>query len=88
MITQEHTAVIGGGKQTAASNLYITHLTPAQLRCRAADSRADALTLAGKLSAASVAMLLTDAAQCELRAATLECTAALLPRQASGSSAA
>lgn len=50
----------------------IDHLTVAQLRRRAADDRADALALANRLSAGSVAMLLSDAARCELRAATLD----------------
>ncbi|WP_376957758.1 hypothetical protein ABNQ39_11555 [Azospirillum sp. A26] len=78
MITKEHTAVIGGGKDCYAPQvgLYVDHLTPGQLRQRAANDRADALALAGKLSAASVAMLLNDAAQCEVRAALLEMDAA------------
>lgn len=73
MITNEHTAPVGGCKGAATSGaLYIDHLTPDQLRRRAADDRADALALAGRLSAGSVAMLLSDAARCELRAAVLE----------------
>jgi len=50
----------------------IDHLTVAQLRRRAADDRADALALASRLSAGSVAMLLADAARCELQASVLE----------------
>jgi hypothetical protein len=72
MINDDHTAACGVRKESCASNLCIDHLRPDQLRRRAADARADALALAGRLSAASVAMLLNDAAQCELRASLLD----------------
>lgn len=72
MIPKEHTAVIGGCKETCDTNIYIDHLRPDQLRRRAADARADAAALADRLSDATVAMLLSDAVRCELRASQLE----------------
>lgn len=72
MTPKEHTAVIGRCKETCAGNIYIDHLRPDQLRRRAADARADAVALADRLSDATVAMLLSDAARCELRASQLE----------------
>lgn len=75
MITEEHTAVLGGGKAKHASDvplLFIDHLSVDQLRQRAADDRADALAMASHTSAATVSMLLEDAERCEARATMLE----------------
>nr|WP_295828349.1 hypothetical protein [uncultured Azospirillum sp.] len=92
MIASKHTAVYGGDKDACVSDFYIDHLRPDQLRQRAADERADALMLAGKLSAETVNMLLTSADRCEMRAAVLEYMAGgslvLFPHQAPRSSVA